>query len=267
MAALGEFREMSADLLRTLKRSGFSDADIAAVYGIDEEMVRQRRLEEGLVAAYKRIDTCAAEFESFTPYMYGTYEQVRRGRADAEEEGRHPRQRPEPHRPGHRVRLLLLSRRVRLPRGRLRDGDGQLQSGDGVDRLRHRRPALLRAAHVRGRDGGDRARAQRRRRGVVRRAVRRADAAQAGAAAARGRRDHPRHVARFDRPGRGPPALLAAAVGPRRAAAGQRHRGVARGGARGGRSASAIRSWSVRRTCSAAAAWPSCSTPARSTAT
>jgi carbamoyl-phosphate synthase large subunit len=75
MAALGEFREMSADLLRTLKRSGFSDADIAAVYGIDEDMVRQRRLDEGLVAAYKRIDTCAAEFESFTPYMYGTYEQ------------------------------------------------------------------------------------------------------------------------------------------------------------------------------------------------
>src|SRR5687768_11997076 len=76
MADLGEFREMSSDLLRTLKRSGFSDADIAAVYGIDEEMVRQRRLEDGLVPAYKRIDTCAAEFESFTPYMYGTYEQV-----------------------------------------------------------------------------------------------------------------------------------------------------------------------------------------------
>jgi carbamoyl-phosphate synthase large subunit len=76
MAALVEFRQMSADLLRTLKRSGFSDADIAAVYGIDEELVRQRRLEEGLVPAFKRIDTCAAEFESFTPYLYGTYEPV-----------------------------------------------------------------------------------------------------------------------------------------------------------------------------------------------
>src|SRR5262245_59286422 len=74
MAALGEFREMSADLLRTLKRSGFSDADIAAVYGIGEEVVRQRRLEVGLRPAYKRIDTCAAEFESFTPYLYGTFE-------------------------------------------------------------------------------------------------------------------------------------------------------------------------------------------------
>jgi carbamoyl-phosphate synthase large subunit len=76
MADLGEFREVSKDLLRTMKRSGFSDADIAGVYGIDEEMVRQRRLEEGLVPAFKRIDTCAAEFESFTPYMYSTYEQV-----------------------------------------------------------------------------------------------------------------------------------------------------------------------------------------------
>jgi carbamoyl-phosphate synthase large subunit len=76
MAALGEFREMSPDLLRTLKRTGFADSDIAATQGVSEELVRQRRIDEGLVPAYKRIDTCAAEFESFTPYMYGTYEQV-----------------------------------------------------------------------------------------------------------------------------------------------------------------------------------------------
>jgi len=76
MAGLGEFREMSADLLRALKRAGFGDTDIAAIFDVDESLVRQRRLEEGLVPAYKRIDTCAAEFESFTPYMYGTFEQV-----------------------------------------------------------------------------------------------------------------------------------------------------------------------------------------------
>ena len=76
MSALGEFRDLSGDLLRALKRTGFSDEDIAAVHGIDQDLVRQRRLEEGLVPVYKRIDTCAAEFESFTPYMYGTYEQV-----------------------------------------------------------------------------------------------------------------------------------------------------------------------------------------------
>ena len=43
--------------------------------GVDEDSVRARRTEIGLTAAYKRIDTCAAEFESFTPYLYGTFEQ------------------------------------------------------------------------------------------------------------------------------------------------------------------------------------------------
>jgi carbamoyl-phosphate synthase large subunit len=76
MATLGPFREMTADLLRELKRAGFSDADIAAAHGVDESDVRRRRLEEGLVVSYKRIDTCAAEFESYTPYMYGSFEQV-----------------------------------------------------------------------------------------------------------------------------------------------------------------------------------------------
>src|SRR5438105_1352784 len=76
MAGLGEFREMSTDLLRTMKRNGFSDEDIAGVYGVDEPAVRHRRLDEGIVPVYKRIDTCAAEFESFTPYMYGTFEEV-----------------------------------------------------------------------------------------------------------------------------------------------------------------------------------------------
>jgi carbamoyl-phosphate synthase large subunit len=76
MAELGEFRDMSQELFRTLKRSGFSDADVGALFEVSEDLVRQRRLDEGLVPAYKRIDTCAAEFESFTPYLYSTYEQV-----------------------------------------------------------------------------------------------------------------------------------------------------------------------------------------------
>jgi hypothetical protein len=53
------------------------------------------------------------------------------------QEGGDPRRRTESHRPGHRVRLLLLSRRLRAARRRLRDHHDQLQSGDGVDRLRH----------------------------------------------------------------------------------------------------------------------------------
>ncbi len=67
-------RHMSKDLLLTLKRAGFGDHELAGILDTDEEAIRTRRLDEGLVAAYKRIDTCAAEFESFTPYMYGTYE-------------------------------------------------------------------------------------------------------------------------------------------------------------------------------------------------
>ena len=67
-------RDLSDDLLRELKRAGFGDADIARLVGLDEDSLRARRREAGLVAAYKRIDTCAAEFESYTPYMYGTFE-------------------------------------------------------------------------------------------------------------------------------------------------------------------------------------------------
>ncbi len=74
IAGMQEFRELSSDFLRTLKRTGFGDGEIAAIYGVPEATIRERRIEEKLVAAYKRIDTCAAEFESFTPYMYSTYE-------------------------------------------------------------------------------------------------------------------------------------------------------------------------------------------------
>ena len=73
-AGLVGLREMSGELLRTLKRAGFGDADIAAITEASVEAVFERRRETGLRPAYKRIDTCAAEFESFTPYMYGTYE-------------------------------------------------------------------------------------------------------------------------------------------------------------------------------------------------
>ena len=67
-------RDLSRELLRDLKRAGFSDADLGALLGVDADSVTARRHEAGLVASYKRIDTCAAEFESFTPYMYGTFE-------------------------------------------------------------------------------------------------------------------------------------------------------------------------------------------------
>ena len=79
------FRDMSADLLRSLKRSGFGDLELSGVLGVDEAALRARRLELGIEAAYKRIDTCAAEFESFTPYLYGTFEPSARPQPDADD--------------------------------------------------------------------------------------------------------------------------------------------------------------------------------------
>src|SRR5208283_5516437 len=59
--------------------------------------------------------------------------------------------RPEPDRAGDRIRLLLRARKLRPEGGRLRDRDGEFKPGDRLDRLRHERPALLRAADARGR--------------------------------------------------------------------------------------------------------------------
>jgi carbamoyl-phosphate synthase large subunit len=62
------------DLLREAKRFGFSDRQLAHLLGSSEDAVREHRKNTGVQAVYKRIDTCAAEFEANTPYMYSTYE-------------------------------------------------------------------------------------------------------------------------------------------------------------------------------------------------
>ena len=67
-------RDMSRDLLEVLKRSGFGNEELGGVLGVEPAFIGDRCREAGLAPVYKRIDTCAAEFESFTPYMYGTYE-------------------------------------------------------------------------------------------------------------------------------------------------------------------------------------------------
>ncbi len=61
-------------ILREAKRSGFSDRQLAHLLGASEGEVRERRAALGIAAVYKRIDTCAAEFDADTPYMYSTYE-------------------------------------------------------------------------------------------------------------------------------------------------------------------------------------------------
>jgi carbamoyl-phosphate synthase large subunit len=65
---------LSDEVLRTAKRQGFSDRQIARIFGSTEMEVRAERLRRGIRAAFKSVDTCAAEFEAYTPYYYSTYE-------------------------------------------------------------------------------------------------------------------------------------------------------------------------------------------------
>lgn len=61
-------------LLRQAKRFGFSDRQISYLWGEKEAVIRAQRLRAGLAKTFKTVDTCAAEFEASTPYMYGTFE-------------------------------------------------------------------------------------------------------------------------------------------------------------------------------------------------
>ena len=63
------------ELLRTAKRYGFSDRQLAHMLGKNEMQVRALRKELGVLPVYKTVDTCAAEFAADTPYHYSTYEQ------------------------------------------------------------------------------------------------------------------------------------------------------------------------------------------------
>jgi carbamoyl-phosphate synthase large subunit len=67
--------ELNAEILRTAKSMGFSDLQVARVRGISEEDVRKARHHLNVRPVYKTVDTCAAEFEAFTPYHYSSYEE------------------------------------------------------------------------------------------------------------------------------------------------------------------------------------------------
>ena len=67
--------ELSKELLRTAKMQGFSDAQIGLLRGVAEDEVRKARHHLGVRPVYKTVDTCAAEFEAFTPYYYSSYEE------------------------------------------------------------------------------------------------------------------------------------------------------------------------------------------------
>jgi len=70
--------------IRRLKMMGFTDGRLAILTGRSETNVRNTRQNLGVVAVFKRIDTCAAEFEAQTPYMYSTYEAPTMGTAECE---------------------------------------------------------------------------------------------------------------------------------------------------------------------------------------
>ncbi|MDH5529743.1 MAG: carbamoyl-phosphate synthase large subunit [Paracoccaceae bacterium] len=70
--------------LRRLKMMGFTDARLANLTGRDEGQVRRARQRLGVTAVFKRIDTCGAEFEAQTPYMYSTYEVPAMGDVECE---------------------------------------------------------------------------------------------------------------------------------------------------------------------------------------
>jgi carbamoyl-phosphate synthase large subunit len=76
----GELRRLSlasvpAGVLRIAKQYGFSDPYLAELWNVSDEDVRRRRRALNVRPVFKRVDTCAAEFESFTPYLYSTYEE------------------------------------------------------------------------------------------------------------------------------------------------------------------------------------------------
>ncbi len=67
--------KFNKDVLLEAKKLGFSDVNIGYLWGVSNREVYQFRKENGVIPVYKMVDTCAAEFESETPYFYGTYEE------------------------------------------------------------------------------------------------------------------------------------------------------------------------------------------------
>ncbi len=69
-------------LLEQSKKMGFSDRQLSVFFGVHEDDVKELRRHQGLKTTYKLVDTCAAEFEAYTPYYYSTYESEDESRPD-----------------------------------------------------------------------------------------------------------------------------------------------------------------------------------------
>ncbi len=66
--------DLSDEDISTAKQAGFSDLRLADLLGSDPQVLRERRISSGIRATFKTVDTCGAEFQAFTPYLYSTYE-------------------------------------------------------------------------------------------------------------------------------------------------------------------------------------------------
>jgi len=74
LRGVGRLEDIDTALLRCAKQYGFSDRQLATIFRTHEMDVRARRVERGIRAIFKSVDTCSAEFEAYTPYYYSTYE-------------------------------------------------------------------------------------------------------------------------------------------------------------------------------------------------
>ena len=220
--------EVTPEGVERLKRIGFGDAEMATV--ARDFRGRSARDAPGRGAPARLQDR--RHLRGRIPRRHAVPLLDVRGRerigALGPAQDHHPRQRPEPHRTGHRVRLLLRIGLARAARGRVRDDHDQLESRNRLHRLRHLQQALLRAA-----DGGGRTRDRGTgEAGGRHRPVRGTDAADDRPQAGATRCPHPRDERRVDRPHRGPPPLRQTLPRTRRAHAAGRDRDEHRGGAR-----------------------------------
>ena len=221
-------RDMSSDLLRTLKRAGFGDGELGHALGTGESAVREKRRGVRHPAGLQ----AHRHLRGGVRVVHALHVQQLRGRLRGGAD--RPRGRSiilgsGPNRIGQGIEFDYCCCHAVF--GFAKEGFETMMINcnpetvstdyDTADRL-YFEPLTFEdvmAVIEKERQGNPRR--------ARRRAVRRADAAQAGAAAAGGRRQDHRHLAGLDRPGRGPRAVRAAAVGPRHPAAGKRHGGDA----------------------------------------
>ena len=221
----------TAQGFRELKAQGFSDARLAKLTGSTEKAVRAARQGPERapgVQAHRQLrrrvpGLHALHVLDLRVRRPGSGSRVRE-RSVGRQEGGDPGRWSQPDRPGHRVRLLLLPCGVCAGPDRRGVDHGQLQPRNRLDRLRHLRPPVLRAADGRGRAGAAPRRDEQGHVGRRHRPVRRPDPAEAGPRPGRGRRADPGDQPRRHRPGRGPRALPATAERPQDRPAGKRHR-------------------------------------------